>query len=148
MKSKKPMKNSLFTIIAFVIVIGLVVLCICSLFAGKSSSDDTKPAATSAPVTTVVPADASQTQTPEADSSVVPDSGKKNTEQKDTDSKAGNTTTDSKNSNGSKSQTTDKKDKKDTKKPAATKAPSNNSGTLTDQEATGQDNEISFDDFQ
>ena len=140
-------KNSLFTIIMFVVIIGILALCAGSFVFGLKKNDNKEPAAITPTITTPAESD-SDTETPDSDTEV-------DTENTDAAKKGDKKNTDGKTTNDSQSSDADKTDSKDSKKESsnktkadATKAPANNSGTLSNQEATGEDNVISFDDFQ
>ena len=137
----KKKKNSTFTIIVFIVIIGLLALCVYGILAGLgvTKSDDKEPAATVAPTVS-----GSAVKEEDSDDSTT-DSAKKD----DADN------TESKTETGKDSQKDDSNSKPVNPKPKqragsdTTPAPANeNSGSLSDREATGEDNVISFDDLQ
>lgn len=134
-------KNSTFTILVFIVIIGILALCVYVVLAGLGviKSDDKEPAATVAPTVS-----SSAVKEAGSDDSTT-DSAKKD----DADN------TESKTETGKDSQKDDSNSKSVNPKPKqragsdTTPAPANkNSGSLSEQEATGEDNVISFDDLQ
>lgn len=147
---KKKKKNSLLTIGAFAIVGVLVVGTILGVATGGLSSGDDKRK-DSIPITN---------QAERADSStsaaVVAGEKKEQSKEKDKNTTAKNQPAESKDDAKT---TAEPKEPKATKKPKTTKKPKqtpkpkeNNDkkpdGSLTEKDATGEDNEISFSDFQ
>lgn len=138
-------KNSTFTIIVFIVIIGLLALCVYGILAGLgvTKSDDKEPAATVAPTV-------SSSAVKEDDSTDLSDSAKKD----DTDSSESKTKTendsqkDGKTGGSSHSGTAQPKPKQRAGSDATPAPAKENSGSLSDREATGEDNVISFDDLQ
>lgn len=141
----KKKKNSTFTIIVFIVIIGLLALCVYGILAGLgvTKSDDKEPAATVAPTV-------SSSAVKEDDSTDLSDSAKKD----DTDSSESKTKTendsqkDGKTGGSSHSGTAQPKPKQRAGSDATPAPAKENSGSLSDREATGEDNVISFDDLQ
>lgn len=145
----KKKKNSTFTIIVFIVIIGLLALCVYGILAGLgiTNSDDKEPSATTAPTvsSSAVKEDDSDDST--TDSS---DSAKK----EDADSSESKTETENDSQKDGKTGGSDHSGAAQPKPKQragsdATPAPAKeNSGSLSDREATGEDNVISFDDLQ
>lgn len=141
----KKKKNSTFTIIVFIVIIGLLALCVYGILAGLgvTKSDDKEPAATVAPTV-------SSSAVKEDDSTDLSDSAKKD----DTNSSESKTKTendsqkDGKTGGSSHSGTAQPKPKQRAGSDATPAPAKENSGSLSDREATGEDNVISFDDLQ
>lgn len=141
----KKKKNSTFTIIVFIVIIGLLALCVYGILAGLgvTKSDDKEPAATVAPTV-------SSSAVKEDDSTDLSDSAKKD----DTDSSESKTKTendsqkDGKTGGSSHSGTAQPKPKQRAGSDTTPAPAKENSGSLSDREATGEDNVISFDDLQ
>lgn len=153
---KKKKKNSLLTIGAFAIVGVLIVGTILGIATGGLSSGDDK-GKVSIPIT-----DQAERADSSTSSAVVAGEKKEQSKEKDTNTTAKNQPAESKNDAET---TAEPKEAKATKKPKTTKQPKqtkkpkqtskpkdNNDkkpdGSLVERDATGEDNEISFSDFQ
>lgn len=138
----KKKKNSWLTIGAFIVVAILIAGTILGIiFGNKKSSSDPESATTPIPIIT-------ETASGSSDAVSTDDnhlSARKKANKKDTSSSTDN------NSKSTKTPTKSKRGKTTVaKKPAKTTAPKNDHSnkSLAEQKATGQDNEISFSDFQ
>lgn len=138
----KKKKNSTFTIIVFIVIIGLLALCVYGILAGLgvTKSDDKEPAATVAPSVSSS-AVKEEDSTDSTDSS---DSAKKD----DADSSESKTKTENDSQKDGKTDGSGHSGNAQSKPQPKANQNSSNSGSLSDREATGEDNVISFDDLQ
>lgn len=140
----KKRKNSTFTIIAFIIVAGILALCVYGIVDGLTNSDDSKTETTNVPIVTTS-SDNAPADTDEPDVSSTPDSSKQPQDKNKDQKQKSDSTTKKKDQTTSSQKTTADKKKKNSKKDK--KSPTL-SEILTEQGASGKDNVISFDEFQ
>ena len=135
----KKRKNSTFTIIIFIVIFGLLALCVYGILSGLgiTNSDDKKPSATTAPTV-------SSSAVKEDDSTGSSDSAKKD----DADSSESKTRAGDDSEKDGKTDGSGHSGNAQSKPQPKANQNSSNSDGLSEQEATGEDNEISFDDFQ
>lgn len=142
----KKKKNSTFTIIVFIVIIGLLALCVYGILAGLgvTKSDDKEPAATVAPTVS-----GSAVKEEDSDDSTTDSAKKDDANSSESKTKTENDSQkDGKTGGSSHSGTAQPKPKQRAGSDATPAPAKENSGSLSDREATGEDNVISFDDLQ